>query len=264
MFALERLRPARPAQRWLRPGLLSDLAHLVFNGHILGAAIWVASSRWLWPLVEPVAPGWLYTLQLFAAQPVVVQIIAALFIQDFMQWWIHRLLHRVPALWRFHQIHHSVVDGEMDWIVSFRFSWVEIIVYRSLQYLPLAVMGFGTEAIMFHAVFGTLIGHLNHANVRLDYGPLRYLLNSPAMHLWHHDAHGPKHGWNFGIIFSCWDWLLGTAHLPDHPPKALGFPGVQDVPRDFLAQEGWPLASSGLARLGGGLLVASGLWVLWG
>jgi sterol desaturase/sphingolipid hydroxylase (fatty acid hydroxylase superfamily) len=95
---------------------------------------------------------------------------------------------------------------------------------------------------MFHAVFGTLIGHLNHANLNWDYGPLRFLLNNPRMHLWHHDHDGTaKTTVNFGIIFSCWDYLFRTARVPDGPPDRLGFEGVADFPRDFFTQATWPL-----------------------
>jgi len=51
--------------------------------------------------------------------------------------------------------HHSVEDGEMDWIVSFRFSWLEVVVYKSVLYLPMVFLGFRWEALMFHAIFGT-------------------------------------------------------------------------------------------------------------
>src|SRR5438309_398555 len=71
--------------------------------------------------------------------------------------------------------------------VSFRLHWLELVGYRSLLYLPLAFFGFSPVAALVHAIFGTLIGHLNHAN--LDFGPRwwRWLLNSPRMHIWHHD-----------------------------------------------------------------------------
>lgn len=232
---LERMLPARPRQRALRPGLGSDLAYLVFNGHFLGVGLaWLAAKT-----VDP----WLGTrfdLHLASSWPVWLQAIVAIVVLDFAQWTIHNLLHRVPWLWEFHKVHHSVRDGEMDWIVSFRFHWVEVIVYKALQYLPLALLGFAGEALMVHAVFGTLVGHLNHANLDWGHGRWRYLLNSPRMHLWHHDADAPR-ACNFGIIFSLWDWVFGTAYLPDHPPRRLGFDGQEAMPPDFLRRSLWPL-----------------------
>lgn len=260
--ALERRFPWR-AQRQLRPGLGSDLAYLVFNGHFLGLVLYgIATHRVLPPIharLEAMGLGEALFAEAAATWPLWAQIPAVLLGLDFIQWCVHNALHRVPLLWSFHQTHHSVVDGEMDWIVAFRFQWTEVVVYRAVQYLPLAFFGFAPEAIMVHAVFGTLIGHLNHANLRLDYGWGRYVLNNPRMHVHHHDydREGARTV-NFGIIFSLWDWLFGTAFLPEHAPKRLGFRGVEAMPKGFLAQVGWPvtgwLGASTAARVGGAAL----------
>lgn len=244
-IALERLTPLRDQQQ-LRPGLPSDLVHLVFNGHFLGVLLFGLAALYLLPAFDQlIARAGLTELvyrNAARAWPLWLQAGVALLVVDFLQWAIHVLLHRVPWLWEVHKCHHSVVDGEMDWIVAFRFQWLEVVVYQGLLYVPLAYFGFAPAAALFHAVFGTLIGHLNHANLGWDYGPLRYLLNNPRMHLWHHDyeADGASTV-NFGIIFSCWDYLFGTARVPDHPPARLGFPGVEDFPRDFLSHCAWPL-----------------------
>ncbi|MDP2311983.1 MAG: sterol desaturase family protein [Pseudomonadota bacterium] len=232
---LERLVPARPSQPALRQGLWSDVAYLVFNGHFLGVGLALLAAWTLDPLL-----GARFDLHLASGWPLWLQAVVATVLLDFAQWTIHNLLHRVPWLWEFHKVHHSVRDGEMDWIVSFRFHWVEVVVYKTLQYLPLALMGFAGEALMFHAVFGTLVGHLNHANLDWGHGWWRYVLNSPRMHLWHHDADA-VHARNFGIIFSAWDWLFGTAHLPDHPPRRIGFVGQEAMPSDFFRRSLWPL-----------------------
>jgi sterol desaturase/sphingolipid hydroxylase (fatty acid hydroxylase superfamily) len=242
----ERLVPWRGQQRQLRPGLWSDLVFLVFNGHFLGVIVYGLSLRYL---AQPF-DAWLLQLGLHdvlyrevaAGWPLWLQIVVALLATDFIQWCVHNLLHRVGFLWHFHQTHHSVRDGEMDWIVSFRFQWTEVILYRAVQYLPLAYLGFDARAVMFHAIFGTAIGHLNHANLNLSYGPLRYLLNNPRMHLWHHDFESTASTTvNFGIIFSLWDWVFGTAKLPDTSPARIGFPGVEAFPRGFFGRTAWPL-----------------------
>ena len=246
LVALERFFPWRPEQKQLRPKLWSDLIHLVFNGHFLGVLLAGLANTWVLPHVDRWlgAQGMTDALYRNAAAdwPMWVQIIVALLVVDFIQWCIHNLLHRVPPLWELHKTHHSVKDAEMDWIVSFRFSWLEVIVYKSILYLPLVFFGFGMEALMFHAIFGTLIGHLNHANLDLGHGPWRYILNSPRMHIWHHDYDGDaKTTVNYGIIFSAWDWIFGTAKMPADPPAHLGFTGVETFPDNFFSQEIWPL-----------------------
>jgi 3-mercaptopyruvate sulfurtransferase SseA/sterol desaturase/sphingolipid hydroxylase (fatty acid hydroxylase superfamily) len=273
VMLLERLFPWRPEQKQLRPKLWSDLIHLVFNGHFLGLLLAGLASTWVLPHVD----RWLAAEGLTdlvyrnaaASWPLWAQIIVALVVLDFVQWCVHNTLHRIPVLWEFHKAHHSVKDGEMDWIVAFRFSWLEVIVYKAVLYLPLVFFGFRWEALMFHAVFGTLIGHLNHANLDWDYGPFRYVLNSPRMHIWHHDYEGTaKTTVNFGIIFSTWDWIFGTAKMPAEPPAHIGFAGVESFPDNFFSQEVWPLQKlfpkvhSGIVWSVIGALVLATAWYL--
>jgi sterol desaturase/sphingolipid hydroxylase (fatty acid hydroxylase superfamily) len=63
------------------------------------------------------------------------------------------------------------------------------------------------------------------------------------MHLWHHDlssAGGAAK--NFGIVFSLWDYLFGTAFWPrDRTPGRLGYPGVEAMPQGLAGQVLWPL-----------------------
>ena len=79
------------------------------------------------------------------------------------------------------------------------------------------------------------IGTFNHANLRLPIGPLRYLLNSPQMHLWHHAKVIPdKYGVNYGLSLSLWDWIFGTVYWPrDEKGIELGFARVESYPTSF-------------------------------
>lgn len=270
---LERLWPWRPAQRQLRPFLWSDLLHLVFNGHFLGLLLYGIAVHRVLPWVDGGLDGagmlGVVYRDTAAGWPLWQQVVVALVVVDLLQWCVHNCLHRVPVLWEWHKVHHSVRDGEMDWVVSFRFQWTEVVLYKALLYLPLAWFGFAEKALLFHAVFGTLIGHLNHANLDLDWGVGRYVLNSPRMHIWHHDYDAEPPAYNFGIIFSAWDWIFGTAHLPDHPPRRIGYVGVEQMPRDFFAQEAWQLSrwvpalrrTPALVSLAGVGVLATG-WVL--
>jgi 3-mercaptopyruvate sulfurtransferase SseA/sterol desaturase/sphingolipid hydroxylase (fatty acid hydroxylase superfamily) len=273
---LERLRPWRRNQVQLRRSLPTDLLYLVFNAHFLGAILFTISDRRLLPALAsalaPLAPLVLLPRDLVAHWPLWAQIPLALVAVDFLEWCIHNLLHRVPALWELHKTHHGVVDGEMDWIVSFRFHWAEAAVYKTLKYVPLLVLGFRPEAAMVHALFGSFMGHLNHSNLDVGRGPWRYLLNSPRMHVWHHDAEpGAASLKNFGIIFSAWDWIFGTAKMDAAGPAHLGFAGVEAFPRNVLAQAAWPLgrllgagrAGRAIAALSGAILLATGAVLTW-
>ncbi len=234
---VERVRPMRPAQRVWRRDVVVDLLYVVVNGHLLGVLLAWATA----PLSTVVdAHASQLRLQVLTALPLWQQALVAFVLLDALQWCIHNALHRVPWLWQFHKVHHSIV--ELDWLGSLRFHWVEIVVYKSVQYLPLLALGVDGRALLAVAVVGTAIGHGNHSNVDVDFGMLRYLFNSPRMHAWHHvhpDA-GPSNI-NFGVCLSVWDWLFGTAHLPSAAPAAIGL-AAPGVPRSWLAQQLWPLS----------------------
>jgi sterol desaturase/sphingolipid hydroxylase (fatty acid hydroxylase superfamily) len=234
---LERLSPWRPAQRVFRRSILSDLIYLVLNGHFFGIGLAWTGAHLLAGL--PAVPD----LDIATGWPVWLQLLVALVGLDLIQWSVHNLLHRIPALWSIHKVHHSAQD--LDWVANFRFHWGELVVYRLAQYLPLAVMGFAPEVMLVHAVLGTLVGHLNHANLDWDYGPFRYLLNNPRMHIWHHAwDEVPPTGANFGVVLSCWDYLFGTVYLPETRgavPVRLGFEGLEHFPDDIVRQLVLPL-----------------------
>jgi len=106
--------------------------------------------------------------------------------------------------------------------------------------------------VLWIAILTTLIGHLNHSNLNLTWGPARYLLNSPRMHVWHHASQWPagrRYGVNFGISLSVWDWIFGTAWWPapaDSPrqqPQRLGFQGIEAFPSALVPRLLHPLAS---------------------
>ena len=74
----------------------------------------------------------------------------------------------------------------MGFAAHLRYHWMENVVYRVLEYIPLAMIGYGiTDFFIVHA-FAIVIGHFNHSNLRLPLGPLKYVLNNPQMHIWHH------------------------------------------------------------------------------
>ncbi|MEW6747308.1 MAG: sterol desaturase family protein [Planctomycetota bacterium] len=247
-LALERIAPWRRQQRLWRRQFGQDLFWLVFNGHYAGLLIsHVAAALFSW--AAPATKS-LEGLNLLAGAPLAIQFATLFILKDLMEWGIHNLLHRVPLLWAFHKVHHSI--EELDWIGNFRFHWMEIVVYRGLTYLPLVVLGVDGRVILWLAILTTLIGHLNHSNLNITWGPLRYVINSPRMHVWHHDYAWPagrEKGVNFGISFSVWDWLFGTAWWPDkvaapaQQPDRLGFPGIATYPRGLMTRLLYPLSA---------------------
>lgn len=245
-FILERIAPWRRKQPLFRPGLAQDLFWLIFNGHYLSMVFALFTGRLIlawhagllrlgWPLPE--------SLQWVADWPLWAQFLVLLLIKDFIEWNIHRLLHIVPWLWELHKLHHSI--RQLDWIGNFRFHWGEIIVYKTLSYLPLVVLGIDWRVMLAIGILWTLMQDLNHANVPISWGPFRYVLNSPKMHVWHHDVelHG-RGGQNFGLVLSVWDWIFGTAYWPTdrEKPEQLGFAGQEDYPESLIGRLLYPLS----------------------
>lgn len=137
--------------------------------------------------------------------------------RDFVQYWIHRLLHTVPMLWRVHQVHHSV--EKMGFLSLMRFHPLETVVYRTLEYVPLAGVGLAPKDYMPVYVLSLCIGYFAHSNLNWDIGFLKPIFNNPHVHAWHHAKKVPidfikTKGMNFGISLNVWDKLFGTYHLP--------------------------------------------------
>lgn len=134
---------------------------------------------------------------------------------------MHNLLHRVPVLWELHKVHHS--SDHLDWLSNWRFHPIEIFLYQTALYVPATLLGFRPEVLFACAVGSTVLGHWAHANLRWRCGWLKYVINTPEMHVWHHvhPSAGPVNR-NFGVSFSIWDWLFGTAYAPDSDPQRLG------------------------------------------
>ena len=174
--------------------------------------------------------------------PFWVKILFAFLLKDFIQWNIHRLLHHNKWLWQFHKVHHSV--KQMGFAAHLRFHWMENVVYRTIQYIPLAMLGFGINDYLLANMICLVIGHFNHANINLKLGPLKYILNNPQMHIWHHAKELPaehKFGMNYGISLSVWDYLFKTDYIPySGRDIELGFPDDEKFPKDFFHQELYP------------------------
>jgi sterol desaturase/sphingolipid hydroxylase (fatty acid hydroxylase superfamily) len=170
--------------------------------------------------------------------PPTIQLLIFFVVLDFVQWFTHVLLHRFEIFWRFHKVHHSV--KEMGFAAHLRYHWMENILYKPLKTFGVMILGgFEPEqAYIVHFITIT-IGHLNHSNIKLTWGPLKYLINNPVMHLYHHAYTLPegRYGVNYGISLSLWDYIFGTHYIPeDSGTIALGFEGDEHFPKDFLGQ----------------------------
>ena len=238
IWSLEVLFPWRKEQKFLRKDFWLDGFYMFFNFFLFSIAI-----SGIYDLLEHLFYSVGLNPKSFAFVnildfPLAIQLLVFFVILDFVQWVTHILLHKIPLFWQFHKIHHSV--KEMGFAAHLRYHWMENILYKPLKTFGVMLLGgFEPEQAYIVHFIAVAIGHLNHANIKFSWGPLKYLLNNPIMHLHHHAYALPKgkFGVNFGISLSLWDYLFNTHHVPDSDGSIkIGFPGDEKLPNSFLKQ----------------------------
>lgn len=167
-----------------------------------------------------------------------VQLLVFFIVLDFVQWLTHIFLHKYPFLWKFHKVHHSV--KQMGFASHLRYHWMENILYKPLKTFGVMLLGGFEPQQAFIVHFITIaIGHINHANIKITWGPLKYVFNNPVMHLYHHASEVPqgRRGVNYAISLSLWDYLFKTNYIPEESGDvALGFEGDATFPKSFIGQ----------------------------
>ena len=200
-------------QRVFRTGLLTDLTHILVNGAVTAVAV-VALV-----VVAAIPVFWIRRFDLVGALPTEVAVGLAVALVAVGNYWGHRLTHQVPFLWRFHSVHHSI--EQMDWVASGRLHPFDQAFTQAFTVFPLFLLGYGAGVFGGVAVFITLLALFQHANVRLRFPGLRWVINTPEWHHWHHAIDDDPRDKNFGLPVV--DKIFGTAYLPkDRRPVAFG------------------------------------------
>ena len=133
LVALERIVPLRP-QKVFRKGLVTDLTHLVVNNFLVTIATIAMVIVAALPLI------WIRAFDVESLLPATVAIPLAVVLVSFGNYWGHRLTHRVPFLWRFHSVHHSI--EQMDWVASARLHPLDAAFTQGFAILPLFLLGY--------------------------------------------------------------------------------------------------------------------------
>jgi hypothetical protein len=127
----------------------------------------------------------------------------------------HRWMHVNKYLWRIHEAHHSTPD--VDWVGGSRGHVIENMITGTAELAPIVL--FMSHVAAIKSVIDACWGMWIHSNIDWAMGKLKYVINGPFMHRWHHARE--IHDVNFATKFAFWDWLLGTAYLPDRKPGEL-------------------------------------------
>jgi sterol desaturase/sphingolipid hydroxylase (fatty acid hydroxylase superfamily) len=239
VWMLEILFPWRKQQSIIRRDFWLDGFYMFFNFFIFAIVI-----KGVYELIERFFFFLGITTESLAlinisGWPEWTQLLIFFIVIDFVQWFTHVLLHRYEFLWRFHKVHHSV--KEMGFAAHLRYHWMENILYKPLKVFGVMILGgFEPEQAYIVHFIAIAIGHLNHANIRITWGPLKYIFNNSVMHLYHHIKalpDGRNKGINFGISLSLWDYIFRTDYVPeDSGTIELGFPDEESFPKGFFGQ----------------------------
>jgi len=242
---LERLFALHP-QKIFRNAILTDVAYYFLSSLVSGFLLGVPLMLVAW-LVHRTIPG-AFTSAV-TAWPAWLRIVTALIVGEIGAYWGHRWSHEIPFLWRFHAIHHSA--EHVDFLVSSRTHPVDLVFTRLCALIPLYVLGLaaplrGLAGLIpvLVLLLGTVWGFFVHANVRWRFGPLEWLIATPAFHHWHHTNDGPAYvNKNYASLLPWVDLLFGTLYLPkDKRPARYGID--EPLPASFLGQLVEPFLAS--------------------
>ena len=169
-LALEWMRPWRKNQAKFRKDFWLDAFYMFFNFFLFSLIIYNAASdvvvTFFNSMILKSTGVDLQALNPLRQLPMWAILLIGFVVRDLVQWWIHRLLHRSNWLWEFHKVHHSV--EQMGFAAQLRYHWMENVVYRSLEYIPLALLGIGLYDFFIIHILSLAIGHFNHSNLSVS------------------------------------------------------------------------------------------------
>ncbi len=204
LAALEAWRPRRTPQsrrnRWPANFCLTAINAVVLSLQpvsLVAVAYWAAERR-------------LGLLNLVSL-PLPVLLAANFLFRALLSYVTHCLMHKVPAFWRLHRVHH--LDTELDVSSTVRFHPFEFLV-STLPAVPFVVaFGLSPWALLAYEILDAGANVFTHANIGRPAWlerRLRYLIVTPDLHRVHHSSWQPETDSNFGAVFPVWDLLFGT------------------------------------------------------
>ncbi|MGI9452100.1 MAG: sterol desaturase family protein [Geminicoccaceae bacterium] len=142
---------------------------------------------------------------------------AALAVQvaDFIYYWEHRLAHEIRFLWLQHAVHHS--SRYLNIVTGVRFGPFEG-VWAVLAHLPMVLMGFPPELIIFGSLVVLAYQTWLHTELIGKLGPLEWVLNTPSHHRVHRGSDDKYLDRNYGGILIVWDRLFGSFQAEEETP----------------------------------------------
>ena len=228
MVLLERRFPYDRDQKLLRRGFFDDFFwYTLAQSYVLGLVI-------SWVIAGIDASTHLSRLHLVSDWPIAAQLAFFWVTHDLYIYWFHRAQHNSRWLWRIHEAHHSGHD--VDWLSGSRSHALEILINQTIEYAPIVLLGGHPDVALLKGVLDATWGMYIHSNIDVRAGWLQRVLNGPEMHRWHHSGDVTEGGFNYATKIALWDWLFGTAYLPEAKPRRYGLSGGVQFPDGYFAQ----------------------------
>lgn len=207
---LERVMTLHRDQKILRKHWKNDIVFVVVNRIIIKASLISLFAVFLGILNQFIPPS---IHEFVSNQPIWLQIVEIFIIADTGFYFAHRAFHAIPVLWRFHSIHHGI--KELDWLAAHRVHPVDQIATMTASLLPVFALGFSGPAIVIFAAIYQWQSLLVHSNIKISFGPLKWIFASPHFHHWHHGNQPDAYNTNFAAQLPFIDLIFGTFYLPE-------------------------------------------------
>ncbi|KIO37597.1 sterol desaturase family protein [Shewanella sp. cp20] len=151
---------------------------------------------------------WAFGWRLFDIQMGLGSFIALIIAQDFCYYWFHRASHRVRWMWAAHVAHHS--SERMNFSTAFRQSLMYPLAGMWIFWLPLVVVGFDPNWVVFAVLLNLGLQFFVHTQAVKTLGPLEWVFNTPSHHRVHHGRNPQYIDRNYAGVLIIWDRLFGT------------------------------------------------------
>jgi sterol desaturase/sphingolipid hydroxylase (fatty acid hydroxylase superfamily) len=157
-------------------------------------------------MVETVS-AWTPARAVVARLPFVGQVAMVVLIAELVAYWVHRLQHTVPVLWRVHSVHHS--SDTLRWWSAFRFHPLDTVVARGVPLLAVALCGSTPPVVATYLVIVVVVTVFAHADIGVPAPGLSRIVVVPAFHRSHHER--GRESTNFALVLPLCDVAFGTA-----------------------------------------------------
>ena len=168
--------------------------------------------------------------------PLLAQLALALILSQFFEYWLHRMMHEQPLLWRLHATHHS--PSRLYWLNAGRFHPLDTAASFTVAMTPLLLLGASADVMFMVTVWIAVHGLFQHANIKVRLGPLNYIFSMAELHRWHHSLRLEEANSNYGNNIILWDLVFGTFFHPSdrEAEEAVGISDLDAFPARYVGQ----------------------------